>query len=737
MDHKHLLRRVVVSLKWTILWVEIVAILLLASGLAVAALAFKDARDLIPSDDFIQNFTSPEGTQIWSADGQLLARLAVEHRELVKYRDIPQVMLDAIVAIEDQRFHDHHGIDLRGVARAVVANISAGDLTQQGASTITQQLARNIYLSPRKTVTRKLRETLLAIEIERNWTKPKILETYLNQVFFGAGAYGIQAASQVYFKKDVGDLTLPEAALLAGLPQRPTSFNPYRVRRQDKEMTLCKNRRNAVLNRMESGGMISADEAEKARQTPIKLGHSTAPQLGGYYQAHHFVDYVVQKLINTYGEDMVLKGGLNVHTTIHSKMQAAAELACKNGLKQRGKRYRVGEMALICLDPHTGYIRAMVGGASKPWSQQQFNCAVQAKRQPGSSFKFFVYGTALEQGWSTSKGVKVDWIPMRDGANKFWVVRNHGRYRTGTLTMLRAFASSINTCAANTILAVGPGEVVEFAHRLGIKSKLAPVPSLALGSSEVTVLEMAVAYGAIAAGGRRAEPMAIIRVEAGGKILEEHTPTVTKLNLKGRTINGLTRLTRAVVTSGTGRVVRGVPDAHGKTGTTDDYKDAWFVGFTADLVTAVWGGNLDNTPMRRGYGGTISAPVWAEFMKKAVKLNPAKPHKIVQLKEEPLEKEEEEAKEEQPELAPQPDRGPTADQARAILGADSSDSNLIRVRICSETGFVATVHCPAVSEDQYFSGSQPTTSCDLHTAAASPPSAPDDSAAGDDSESGD
>jgi len=711
---KRTLGRLWVGLKWTLLVFEVTLILVLVAGLAVGAMAFNNIKELTPDDDFLQNFSSPAGTKIWSDDHVLLAQLAIEHREPVKYQDIPIVMRQAIVAIEDERFFSHHGLDPRGIARAAMANLTSGDLTQQGASTITQQLARNLRLSPRKTLTRKLRETLLAIQIERTWTKPKILETYLNQVYFGAGAYGVQAASQVYFEKKVQDLSLAEAALLAGLPQRPSELNPYRVRRQDPKLTRCLARRNAVLERMVHAGDITRAEADKAKAEPIKLAHQQAPHLGGYLRAKYFVDYVVKQLFATYGEDMVMKGGLQVRTTLNWKMQRAAEAAARRGWKAKKDRYRVGEVALISLDPHTGYIRAMVGGVSHPWSQQQFNCATQAQRQPGSSFKFFVYGTALEAGWRISRPIQVAFTPMRDG-DKTWVVHNHGA-QTGTRSMLSAFAGSINTCAVNTILAIGPGEVVEFAHRLGIKSHLTAVPSLALGSSEVNPLEMAAAYGTIAAGGKRAEPMSIVQVTAAnGETLMENTPTVTQLKLSPRTIRGLTRLTRAVVTSGTGRAARGVPDAHGKTGTTDDYKDTWFIGFTPRLATAVWAGNLDNKPTRHGFGGTIAAPIWADYMKQAVKLNPEKSRQVVLLEEE--EEPEEEPDSEKPAInEPQPRRSQSRAEASRLLRANEAKQDLIRVKVCSETGLLATKYCPHTSTDQYFRGAQPTTRCTVHTA---------------------
>jgi penicillin-binding protein 1A len=693
--------------KKLLLWMEILFILVLGAGVGVVAGAFYQISKVLPPQSYLRTYKTPEGTTIWASDGKtLLARLANENREPVPLERIPKVMQDAIISIEDARFYQHAGLDFRGLVRALWLNVRGGDLTQQGGSTLTQQLARNIYLTRAKTVARKIKETLLAVQIERSWTKQQILEMYLNQVYFGSQAYGVQSAAKVYFDKDVRELTLAEAATLAGLPQRPSMLSPYDAKARTGSYDVTVDRRNLVLQRMAELGYITPAKARETMKLPLKLAHKKPPQLGGYYRAKHFVDYVVTQLRETYGDDLLFKGGLRVVTTLNWPMQKEAERAAKSGLARYGRTYRISECALVAVEPATGYVRAMVGGVQEPWEKYQFNCAAQARRSPGSSFKAFVYATALERGWTPYRAVSTYVKPIKDG-NKWWQPKNHGK-SGGALPLVSAFANSVNTAAVNLNLQVGPANVVEMAHRLGIQSKLLAVPSLALGTSEVSVLEMAAAYSVFANKGNRAEPQCIAKItNPDGSLIENNAPRVRRGMLTDETVRGMEILTRAVVTSGTGRAAGIVPNAHGKTGTGEEHKDLWFVGYTPELATAVWLGNRDNSAMRHIFGGQASAPIWADFMKEAVKIyhknrkKPGDPKAKPGTRDKPGDAAADVVNDpDNPEPVP--------------LGGGANSENAIRVRICADTDDLANPYCPNVETRDYLSGDQPKTRCTEH-----------------------
>lgn len=609
-------------IKKFLLWVEVTLILILGAGMGVVLGAIYQMNKALPPDSKLDEYRPAVGTKIVSSDGTVLGKLAVENREPVSLDRVPKHMQDAIVAIEDSRFYHHSGLDYRGIARAVWVNTMRGEL-DQGFSTITQQLARNMFLSSRKTLNRKLKEVLYAIQIERNWTKRQILEAYLNQVYFGAGAYGVKSAAQTYFGKRVEDLNLEEAALLAALPQTPSRLSPFAVMQESGNYDRTKSRRDTVLDRMASLGFVTRARARQAKEAPIRVAKQR-PRMTGYFKAHYFVQYVVDELREQmkFDEDYLNRAGLTVVTTLNWKMQQVAEKEAREELAKFRKHGRVSEASLICLDPHTGYIRALVGGVNRPWEKYQFDCATQAKRQPGSSFKAFVYAAALEQGHTpySSVGANVNPIALPDGS--VYAPKNHGRHG-GSMSYVSAFASSVNGAAVNVGMQVGPRKVKEMAHKLGIKSRVYAYPSISLGVSECTALEMASAYGVFAARGRRAEPLAILQIrDQGDRVIHEFHPKVSDMGLKPSTIAGMDVLTRAVVTSGTGTTANIVPNAHGKTGTSEKHTDAWFLGYTPHLVTAVWAGNRDNSPMQHLYGGTVAAPIWAKFMVQAEKLNP-------------------------------------------------------------------------------------------------------------------
>jgi penicillin-binding protein 1A len=734
-------------LKKVILWAEILFILVLGAGVGIVGGAFYQIRKILPPEDEIDKFKPTQGTKILTSDGHLLARIALENRQPVDLKQIPKEMQNAVIAIEDERFYQHSGLDYRGLARAMWQNLRGGDLTQQGGSTITQQLARNIYLSSQKTLVRKLKETMLAVQIERNWSKEQILEMYLNQVYFGSRAYGIQSAAKIYFGKDVGKLTLAECALLAGLPQRPSRLSPY----HNKEG--ARRRRDIVLAKMAQQGYITSDRARLAMQQPIRLAYTREPKQTHYYAAPYFVSYVVDQLKDTYGEDYIYKSGLTVVTTLNWKMQQAAERVLTEAIREyRRQRRNIHDGALVCLDPHTGYIRAMVGGVD--FNEDQFNTVTQARRQPGSAFKLFVYTAALDsQGWNVHHIVSATARSVKQADGTWWTPQNHSKKHSGSMPMLQAFAFSNNVAAVNTLMEVGASTVADYARRMGIESKLRAYPSLALGSSEVTPLELTSAYGIFPAGGIRAEPMSIRLVKTpDGEVLQENTPRRHHVGLQARTIEGINQLTRAVVQYGTGRRAgEGVPDAHGKTGTTDDYTNAWFVGYTPELVTGVWLGNRDNSKMRRSYGGDVCAPIWGAFMREAIKLNPKspRPKPTDLIAEGPrsrrrgseaeaattdsrAEERERKPEEREPGSAPRDavagERATTeveGDTDRVAMNDDTleteisaNESNVVKVRVCDESYDLASADCPSTRLLEYVSGMQPRQVCPIHTRAA-------------------
>jgi len=578
---------------------------LITMGLALVGVAFAGHMA-----DIDRIYARPnEATRIYATNGEVIASLFEENREYVPLREIPLSMRRAVVAMEDARFYRHAGIDLRAIGRAIRSNLRSGRLAE-GGSTITQQLARSRFLSPDRTVGRKVAEIILAIEIERRLTKDEILERYLNEVYFGQGAYGVEMAARVYFAKGARDLTLSESALLAGLIRAPSLFSPYR----NPEGANAQQR--IVLKRMADLGFAGTTDAHAAMQAPVDLSAERNMGLTSM-RAPYFVTYLLPTLIERYGEDLLYRGGLRIYTTLDLAMQIAADRAVRDGLDHsRAQGLRVWQGALVAIEPKTGHIRAMIGGYD--YARSQFNRAWQAKRQAGSAFKPFVYTAAVEQGWGPTK-ILYD-TPVRYGGagTQPWVPRNYDRRYRGGVTLRYALERSINVPAIKTLAEIGPGRVVDVAGRMGITSPLTPNLTLALGTSDVTPLEMASAFGTLAAVGERAEPIAIIRVlDSSGRVIEETRP-VRRARLDPEVALKMTDLLKGVITRGTGRAASIGRPAAGKTGTTDDYRNAWFIGYTPQLSTAVWVGNDDNSPMRSVVGGTVPARIWAAFMRAAM-----------------------------------------------------------------------------------------------------------------------
>ncbi|MBE0416947.1 MAG: PBP1A family penicillin-binding protein [Coriobacteriia bacterium] len=576
----------------------------------------------LPDYESPDAFEVAQTTRVYSADGVLLARLYLENRTVVPMSAIATDLVDAVVAVEDERFYSHDGIDLYGIARAAIRDIVTGS-PDEGASTITQQYIRNTVLLDERTdisLARKVREAFLARELEKRKSKDEILELYLNAIYFGEGAYGAQAAAQTFFSKDANDLTLPEAALLAGLPQQPSRLSPY------ANPEGATRRRNLVLSRMLANGYITAEEYAVARETPLELKRAPQPA-DGIYAAPYFVAHVKKLLQREYSPSLVFEGGLEVHTTIDMRMQAAAEKSVSDALG----RPEDPDTALVSIDPRDGFIKAMVGG--RDFETNKFNLATQGRRQPGSSFKTFVLVAALEAGMPPSRYVDSS-SPARIPTTPVWEVSNSEGRGRGFITMDAATRSSVNTVFARLIWelnddeSTGAEKVANVARRMGITSAIPPYPSIALGSQNVTPLEMASAFGTLATNGVHYEPVAITKViDRHGDVVFEADPEGVPA-LEPEIAGEATTVLRGVITGGTARRADIGRPAAGKTGTSQNYRDAWFVGYTPDLVTSVWVGFYqEEKPMlnvrgRRGFGGTVAAPIWADFMKAALEGRP-------------------------------------------------------------------------------------------------------------------
>jgi len=531
--------------------------------------------------------------KIVSVDGKLIANRGMSGGEALTLKEMSPYIPEAVVAIEDRRFYSHFGIDPIGLTRAMVTNVLGGRFSQ-GGSTLTQQLAKNLFLKPDRTLERKVQEVLLALWLEHKHSKDQILQMYLNRVYFGSGAYGVEAASRRYFGKSARDVTLSEAALLAGLLKAPSRLSPARDPKAAEE------RAQLVLAAMQDEGMVSAKQVATAMSAP-------ATRAPSYWTGseNYVADTVMEELPDLIGE---VQGDIVVDTTVDLTLQKIAEKSIRELIDQNGKKLNVSQGALVSIDS-SGAVRAMVGGYD--YSTSQFDRASEAKRQPGSAFKPFVYMAALEAG-RTPDSVRND-APIRIGK---WTPTNFGGKYYGKVTLATALAKSLNSVAAQLTMEVGPNAVVEAAHRMGIQSDLTANTSIALGTSEVTPLELTAAYVPFANGGYRPEIHFIRRITtADGKLLYANdggnTPRVVKPEIVGM-MNSM--MAGTVQVGGTAKKAAfGWPSA-GKTGTSQNSRDAWFVGYTANLTTGVWFGNDNGSPMKKVTGGTLPAQAWHEFM---------------------------------------------------------------------------------------------------------------------------
>jgi len=589
--------------------------LLLGAGAAVAALwAFTILPRTLPSVTALETFQPLIGTKIYDDNDELITELHVERRIFVPLAHIPQALRDAVIATEDKRFYYHWGVDPIGIARATVQNYRRGRVVE-GGSTITQQLTKVLFLTPDKSMERKLKEAVLALELERRYTKDRILEMYLNQVYFGHGAYGVEAAARTYYGKSVAELNVREAALLAGLPRAPTTYSPF------EHSEAAKRRREVVLRRLVEYGALKDAEAKRLTRADLGLIPPERRRTTGQY----FLDYVQQTLEAKYGADLVFKGGLNVYTTLSPTMQLAAEQSLRDGLKAlegrtgKGRPGEHPEGAIVTVEPHTGYVRAMVGGYD--FFRSEFNRAVQARRQPGSVFKPFIYIAALESGLTPATRVEDAPVSYAVGANgQVWKPENYDRKFRGSTTLQQALEESVNVVTVKVQERVGLNRTIQVARRFGISSPLDVNLSLALGTSDMTLIELTSAYGALANQGQWLPPTTIRYVtDPQGKLLEENLPEPREA-VSPETAFVITHMLRGVVERGTGQAAKalGRPLA-AKTGTTNDYSNAWFIGYTPRLATGVWVGY--DRPRSLGKdetGSRVAVPIWTGFMTKVL-----------------------------------------------------------------------------------------------------------------------
>jgi len=539
-------------------------------------------------------------TTFCASDGQVIKTFAAYTYSNVELKDVPQDLVKALIATEDKNFYKHQGYDLFGLARSMVANVLAGHVVQ-GASTITQQLSRILFLSNEKTFSRKIKELQVAAKIEKTISKDKILEMYLNNVYLGSGAYGVKGAAKIYFNKELNQLTLPEMALIAGLPQAPSVYSPY----NNKE--LAKKRRNQVLLRMYKMKYINKETYEKAKEAPIVL--STMPIMYATNKAPYFCDYVTKELEKLgFSEDEIVNGGLKVVTTLDYKAQLKANEAIIKNLNAWGLNKDINQAAVFSFSPIDGRILVYAGG--KDYTKSQYDRVSQSQRPSGSAFKPFIYTAAVEKGYSPND--MIDDLPVTLGN---WTPRNYGNKYRGPIPMYTALMVSSNVCAARLMDAIGVRPVIQLARVMGISTPIPYDYTIALGSNSVKLFEMTRAFGVFANGGYKVEPYAIEKVESSrGTTLYEAKKARTSKVLNINTAATMTAIMKTVITSGTGRAANIGKPAAGKTGTTDDSKDAYFIGFTPDVVTGVWVGNDDNSKMGGITGGTVPAQIWRDVM---------------------------------------------------------------------------------------------------------------------------
>lgn len=625
----------------------------------------------LPDVTKLEQYDPAQTTKIYASDGTLIATLFDENRTPVTLDKISPLMREAIVSIEDRRFFEHTGVDWKGIARAGLGNLSDGGV-EQGASTLTMQLARRLYLSNERTYIRKLREAELARRIDRELSKEKILELYLNEVYFGAGAYGIDAAAGVYFGANPKDLNLWQSALLAGLVQAPSVYSPLVDREAALKRTL------EVLEAMDSRGVIPPGAVKKAMKEAAAYNFVNHGVDGGdgMLKFPYFTTYVIAQLADVFPENYIRRGGLNIYTTLDPSLQETAEAVLKAEVQGQGYALGAQTGAVVVLDNKTGDIKAMVGGLD--WdTKNQFNRAWQAKRQPGSSFKTFVYAAALEDGYTPESEFADTEAVFDNPATQGWKPANSDGRFMGAVPLRTGLQFSRNVVAAKVMAHVGPERVVRLARRMGIEQELPAVISLALGAGEITPLEMARAYSVLPNGGILRPNLAITEVrDAEGELLKRFDGERARSSraLSTQTARVMCEMLRRVVLAGTGTGANiGGTWVAGKTGTTDSFVDAWFVGFTPHHTVSVWVGRDDNKPMGRIYGGSLPADVFRKVAEKAMI-----------------------------------GRSPSA----GLPGVAFDEEQ--RVTLCWDSTYLALPGCSRTYTESFYSGVLPTRDCPLH-----------------------
>lgn len=569
----------------------------------------------LPEVQTLEEYKPSITSRVYSDNNRLLAEFFVENRTPVALDNVPEHLIQALIATEDARFYRHRGMDLRGIARAMYRNIRAGKIVE-GGSTLTQQLSKVLFLTPERSLSRKLKELALALKIEQRYTKREILTLYLNQIYFGNGAYGVEAAAHIYFEKSAKELDVSEGALLAGLPRSPKRYSPF------KEPEKALGRRAYVLNRMAALGSLTPSQAEEAKKAPLPV----QPHIAAGGPAPYFVEYIRQKVEERFGSGILYSGGINIYTSINDELQKYAEQAVLTGLAKAEARHGKKspslpplQAALIAIEPSTGHIRAMVGG--RDFSQSQFNRAWQAFRQPGSAFKPVIFAAALERGFGAADLLDDTPVTYKTDKKKTWTPENFTKTYQGKVTLRKALVQSLNVPTVKLLEKVGVDETVRYARKLGVKSPLQPYLSLALGSSDVTLMELTSAYAVFANHGVRQDPLAILMITDSTGRTVYAGDAVPEQVMKPEIAYLVTNLLKGVVERGTGWKARSLGrPAAGKTGTTNDYRDAWFVGYTPSLAAGVWVGYDDQRSIgRKETGARAALPIWLEFMKKALK----------------------------------------------------------------------------------------------------------------------
>lgn len=673
------------------------------SGLGFLGGTYVEVRKDLPDPENLEAYRPRLTTQIFSTEMMpdktekhtLLGRVFKEDREPEELRNVPEELQKATVAIEDRPFYRHRGIDPKGIMRALVVNIRSGAMAQ-GGSTITQQLARNMWLTREKTIPRKLKEMLLAAELERRFSKDEILEMYLNEVYYGHGAYGVKRAARLFFNTSPKYLSLAQCALLAGLPRSPIALSPYSY--PDR----ARARRHQVLLAMLHQGFITQEQFKEADEESLQSKLAKLKERGiTAFRAPYFTHMVIRSLCDQYGDDEVYGGGLQVYTTLDMRAQEIAEEELTKGiesLRRQGaiRRGLVGQGALCAVEVKTGNVLAMVGGVG-PYEKTQYNRAHPGRkpwgRQPGSSFKPYIWAAALEYGYGPNSVFSGSPISIPDGTGKYWTPKNYSPRQGGSYTLRRALEESVNLVSVRIVKKLHIETVRDKASQmLNIPiERIRPFYSLALGANELSPLEQATGYCVFANGGERPTRNFIRRITTwSGDIILESRPEYMRVIRQDTAISMISML-RSVVTSGTGRraYVEGQP-ACGKTGTTNSGRDVWWVGFTPDISAAVWVGNDNNAPMPRGTGGGFCAPIWSRFMSRTCKelgLHGEFPSGagVRATKRSGAQDSEEKKKEE----ASEEDRGSRT------------------VTVCTSSGRLATQYCPATSERTFGAGKVP------------------------------